>query len=184
MLSDEWDSIPLRLIEQTWRIPTVHKLDHGKWGYPMLVFTEVTEQDDIFLFEVFESTRMEEFIPMNMPEEQLDMLMHMQFRAQQMSYRSQYPSACHRMIQIDDRPAGYIITDHQGEGIRLIFIALLPHFRNQGYGTAILEQLQQNAPFITLQVAEHNRARQLYRKLGFTEQAESPPYVTMQWQRQ
>jgi len=26
-------------------------------GYPMLVFTEVTEQDTVFVFEVFKSTR-------------------------------------------------------------------------------------------------------------------------------
>ncbi len=152
-------------------------------GYPMLVFTEVTEQDHVFLFEVFKSTRMEEFIPMGMPEEQLNMLIHMQFRAQQMSYQSQYPTARHQIVEINDRQAGYIITDHQGEHIRLIFIALLPHFRNQGNGTSILEQLQQNALRITLQVAEQNPARQLYHKLGFTEQVASPPYVTMQWQR-
>lgn len=150
----------------------------------MLVFTDVTEQDAVFLFEVFKDTRMEEFIPMNMPEEQLDILMHMQFRAQQMSYQSQYPSASHQIIEIHHRQAGYIITDRQDDQVRLVFIALLPDFRNQGYGTSILAQLQQTASFIKLQVAEHNPARQLYKKLGFIEQGQSPPYVAMQWQRQ
>jgi len=150
----------------------------------MLVFTEVTEQDEVFLFKVFKSARIEEFIQMNMPEEQLDMLMLMQFRAQQMSYRSQYPSATHHIIEIAHRQAGYIIIDEQGDEIRLVFIALLPDFRNQGYGTSILEQLQQNASLIKLQVIEQNPARQLYHKLGFTEQLQSSPYVMMQWKRQ
>ncbi len=149
----------------------------------MLVFTEVTEQDTIFVLDVFKSTRMEQFIPMNMPEEQLDMLIHMQFRAQQMSYQSQYPSANHQIIEIEGRQAGYLITDRQEDGVRLIFVALLPDFRNQGYGTSILQQLQETASCIRLQVAENNPARELYRKLGFTEQAESPPYIVMQWQR-
>lgn len=153
-------------------------------GYSMLVFTEVTEQDIVFVFEVFKSTRMEEFISMNMPEEQLEMLMHMQFRAQQMSYQNQYPSASHQMIEINGRKAGYIIIDRQDDRVRLIFIALLPNFRNQGYGASILQQLKETTFFIMLQVAENNPARKLYRKLGFTEQAESPPYITMQWQRQ
>ncbi|WDF50050.1 GNAT family N-acetyltransferase [Paenibacillus sp. KACC 21273] len=149
----------------------------------MLVFTEVTEQDTVFVFEVFKSTRVEEFIMMNMPEEQLEMLMHMQFRAQQMSYQNQYPSASHQIIEINDRKAGYIITDRHDDRIRLIFIALLLDFRNQGYGTSILQQLKETTSFIMLQVAENNPARQLYYKLGFTEQEESPPYITMQWQR-
>ncbi len=160
-----------------------NKPDHGKWGNHMLVFTEATQQDEVFLFEVFKSTKMEEFIPMNMPEEQLEMLLHMQFRAQQMSYRSHYPSAHHGIITIDGQQAGYIITYQLGDEIRLVFIALLPDFRNQGHGTSILEQLKHKATVISLQVAEHNPARQLYRKLGFTEQSQATPYVIMQWQR-
>ncbi|MEW4371318.1 GNAT family N-acetyltransferase [Paenibacillus kandeliae] len=150
----------------------------------MLIFTEATQQNEVFLFEVFKSTKMEQFIPMNMPEEQLEVLMHMQFRAQQMSYRSHYPSAHHELIMIQDQQAGYIITDQHGDEIRLVFIALLPHFRNQGYGTSILEQLQNKAGVISLQVDEHNPARYLYRKLGFIEQSLASPYVWMQWQRQ
>lgn len=150
----------------------------------MLVLTEATEQDEVFLFEVYRSTKQDEFLPMNMQQEQLDMLMHMQFRAQQMSYRSHYPSANHQIIHIGDVQAGYIITAQQNDEIRLIFIALLPEFRNQGYGTSVIEQLQERVSVIFLQVTENNPARQLYRKLGFIEQTQASPYVMMQWQRQ
>ncbi len=149
----------------------------------MLNLTEANSKDEPFWFEVYRSTRIDEFTLMNVAEEQLHLLMHMQFRAQQMSYQSQYPSACHRIIQVGSRQAGYMITYHEGEQVRLVFIALLPEFRNQGHGTVLLNQLQQTAHTVSLQVAEHNPARQWYHRQGFTERAYAPPYVTMQWQR-
>ncbi|WP_322907882.1 GNAT family N-acetyltransferase [Paenibacillus campi] len=149
----------------------------------MLNLTEATPNDEPFLFAVYRSTKIDEFLLMNVAEEQLHMLMHMQFRAQQLSYRSQYPSACHRIIQIGNKQAGYMITYYENEQVRLVFIALLPEFRNQGYGTLVLNQLQQTAHTVSLQVAQHNPARQWYHRQGFTECAYAPPYVTMQWQR-
>lgn len=150
----------------------------------MLALSEISQPDDALWFGVFKSMKAEELMLTNMPEEQWDMLMRIQFRAQQLSYRSRYPSADHRIIRIDDEEAGYLITDRQEDTVSLVFIALLTRFRNQGYGTSVLDRLQETASIIRLQVAEHSHARRWYRKLGFMEQAHSPPYVAMQWHRQ
>lgn len=138
----------------------------------------VESSDDPFLFQIFCSSRPElAFLP--------EPLLQMQFRAQAMSYKSQYPGAEHRLILMEGRPSGRILVDRSGERLHLVDIALLPEARGRGIGTALLHALQAEAGVaglpVRLSVYEANPARRLYERLGFRVTGNQPPYLMMEW---
>ncbi len=70
--------------------------------------------------------------------------------------------------------AGYVGAYNLIDEFSIINIATVPHIRNKGIATALIEKLQAeaislNVPKITLEVRESNHpARSLYEKAGFT----------------
>lgn len=152
----------------------------------MFTLLEVHD-DDEFLYQVYASTRTDEFAGLGWPETQLRALLNMQFKAQKRSYDLDYPGNEQRIITAAGVKAGYIITSRSGNVLSLIFIALLPQFRNQGIGTAIIHKLQSDSietgQLIRLHVLDNSPARALYSRLGFVEVGFKPPYVAMEWSR-
>jgi ribosomal protein S18 acetylase RimI-like enzyme len=71
------------------------------------------------------------------------------------------------------------------EEIRLMDIALLPAYRNQGIGTRLMHDLLEEAEtshhFIGLHVEQFNRAYQLYQRLGFRDVEMRGIYMYMTW---
>lgn len=71
-----------------------------------------------------------------------------------------------RLLSADDQGFAYIDEETPELGI-----ALLPQFRGQGIGTALLERLLEAAnalyPAISLSVSPNNPAMRLYERLGF-----------------
>lgn len=108
----------------------------------------------------------------------------MQFSARQRSYEASFPGAAHRIILIEDAPAGAMIVFRNSEEIRLVDISLLPERCNQGVGSRLIadlmgESVQSGLP-LRLSVLWGNRAARLYERLGFAKSGEDGMYAQME----
>ena len=152
----------------------------------MLHVVDVLAKDELFLYELYATTRIDEFVMLALNEQQLHSLLHMQYEAQKRSYQIKFPQARHEIIYYEDVRIGRMMTAIQRESIHLIDISLLPDFRGKGYGTKLLKRLQSNAAdqklSVTLQVLEGNPAQRLYERCGFNVTANRLPYIAMKWE--
>lgn len=144
-----------------------------------------TAEDESFLLAVYASTRAEEMALVAWNAVQQDSFVRMQFSAQRASYAAQFPNAEHSIIVEDERDIGRMMVDRSGGKILLIDVALLPQFRGAGIGSALLQQLLDEASRIhqpiLLHVDKSNRALRLYQRLGFAIAGENDIYVEMIW---
>lgn len=138
-----------------------------------------TPEDEPFLRRLFASTR-EDLASLGLPQ-----LIEMQYRAQRIQYESAYPNAQRFVVLVDGQVAGSYVTDFSGSEHRFVDIALLPEFRGSGIGSSLLRaacaQAAAEAKSLVLHVAADNRARGLYRRLGFVEEPTDQMYVRMTW---
>ena len=81
-----------------------------------------------------------------------------------------------------------IYVDRTEDEIRVIDISLLPEFRNQGIGSALLQgvlgEAAESNRAVHLSVVEGNPARRLYQRLGFVQIGESGFYHSLEWRPQ
>lgn len=155
------------------------------WHYSMrLILRSVAPSDEAFLFEVYASTRKEELDAWGWDDTQRKAFLEMQFRAQHMSYRAQFPNADHQIILKGDRPIGRIMVTRTDNEFRLVDIALLSESRGSGIGTqlvkAIIDEASQAGKPLRLQVLRTNPAARLYERLGFTVVGDDGLYVQME----
>jgi len=142
-----------------------------------------TEADEDFLFELFASTRRDEFKVLLADEAQLEALVKMQFNLQRRQYEAGYPEADHKIILRDGQPIGRLFVDESDREFTLVDIALLPEHRNSGIGTYLIQQLLSRAANkekpVRLHVVKSNPARRLYERLGFSLASEDGVYLEM-----
>ncbi|MGE7113764.1 GNAT family N-acetyltransferase [Lysinibacillus sp. NPDC047702] len=152
----------------------------------MLQTRNVASKDDTFLFELYVTTRKDEFSMLTLDEQQLHALLHMQYEAQKRSYQHNFPQAKHEIIYHEGLQIGRVMTEIKSGNIHLIDISLLPDFRGKGYGTKVLKQLQSSAAnqkmSVTLHVLQGNPARHLYERCGFYVTGETAPYIAMRFE--
>ncbi|HEV2961748.1 MAG TPA: N-acetyltransferase [Candidatus Angelobacter sp.] len=137
-----------------------------------------------FLFQLYASTRQQEFAGLGWPPAQLDVFLRMQFNHQQRWYETAYPDAEHRIILRDGEPIGRILVNHTSEFHLLVDIALLPEHQNRGIGGKYLHELIQQSEKtglpVRLQVLKTNPAQRLYERLGFVKTGEDELYLQME----
>ncbi|MDR6805428.1 GNAT superfamily N-acetyltransferase [Dyadobacter sp. BE34] len=111
-----------------------------------------------------------------------------QFRAQHEYYQKNYIGADFWVIEKNNKTIGrlYFQEDHQGQGMRIIDISILPEYRNQGIGRGIFEDLLGKAAALdrplTIHVESFNPAKNLYTRLGFRTISETNGiYHLMEW---
>lgn len=147
----------------------------------------VPETDDSFLFEVYAGTRLDEMALWGWSAEEQSAFLRMQYLCQKESYRLQYPGLVSQIIMAGEDRAGRILTAPKEAEMTLVDIALLPRFRGQGVGTAVLRDLQREAAAanlsIRLCVSDGNPAGRLYERLGFQSIEQKEPYTVMKWQQ-
>jgi len=135
-------------------------------------FRTAGPKDDCFLYELYASIRQEEVASWGWPLEQQKSFIHMQWLAQRSSYKAQVPNAKQTIVILDQNPIGQFIVDYTPVHLHLIDISILPLFRNQGIGTSLLQNLQQESTQlrkpIILNVMKGNPASRLYERLGFS----------------
>jgi GNAT superfamily N-acetyltransferase len=127
--------------------------------------------DDAFLFRLFCSAHEQTFASLDMPEEQIDDLLRMQFTAQQSRYRGKYPDAHFDLVLKDEVAIGTLYAMRGPEEFVLIDIALLPEQRNAGNGAQLVAALIQQANTagkpLQAHVLKDNPAWHLWQRLGF-----------------
>lgn len=151
----------------------------------MCVRPVVVGVDDSGLLEVFAAVRGPELALSGIDAAQLSGLLRMQLELQQRAYVARYPDAMHGIVEVDGVIGGQLRVARGADEIVLIDIALLPSFQGQGLGTRLISELIEEATRagvpLRLCVRPDNRARGLYRRLGFQEVAQTPTQIDMSW---
>lgn len=134
-------------------------------------FRSVTPKDAPFLREVYASTRQQEMSATGWSDEQIQAFITWQFTLQHKSYQENFPKARFMIIRYKGRDIGRLYRVNMGDEIRIIDIALLPAFRNQGIGTKmitdIIHEAAASGQAIRIHVEKTNPALSLYGRLGF-----------------
>jgi ribosomal protein S18 acetylase RimI-like enzyme len=145
----------------------------------------IRPDDRAFLYTVYAATRADEMALFGWDDAQKQTFLSMQFNAQHQYYFSQFPHASFAILELNNEGIGRLYIDRQQHKIHLMDIALLPEFRGQGIGGALLRQLIDEAAStrkcVSIQVAHHNPAMRLYQRLGFVEVGDGGMYRQMEW---
>jgi ribosomal protein S18 acetylase RimI-like enzyme len=142
-------------------------------------------EDEIFLYQVYASTRATEMALVDWTPEQKETFLQMQSTAQLQYYRLTYPQAQYQIIARENTSIGRMIVDRSENPVLLMDIALLPEYQNNGLGTALIRDLMAEAARknwgLRLHVETFNPAMRLYHRLGFVKTSEVGVYYEMTW---
>jgi len=148
-----------------------------------LIRRPITPEDMDLLETIYASTRELEMAIVPWSNEEKAAFLHMQFEAQHRHYQMFFPSAQYLLLFDGDVPVGRIYLDRRGREMHVMDIAILPPFRNQGLGTALIREVMDNAfadgMSVGLHVENFNPARRLYDRLGFLPVGEDGVYIRM-----
>lgn len=155
-------------------------------SHPAARLREAVDADDAELLKLFAASRVDLLAAISqLDESQRESFMRIQFEARRNQYRRQYPQAHWEVIVTGDKIIGQIVVALVGDEFRLVDLALLPAFRNRGIGSAVLQDLLDEAAgagrSVSLHVLRDNPALHLYRRLGFVVTGEDDVYRHMQW---
>jgi ribosomal protein S18 acetylase RimI-like enzyme len=136
-----------------------------------LTFRPITVADADFLYEVYASTRKEELAPLDWSEAQKAHFLRMQFEAQHQYYQQEFGDATFEVLLWRGQPIGRLYVLRRTDEIRIIDIAILPAWRQQGIGGALLRDIlaegQATGVPVRIHVEKQNPALRLYERLGF-----------------
>ena len=146
----------------------------------------VSSNDDDFLTKVYACTRAPELEGLPWDESQRDSFLRMQFTAQQQDYKRRFPDGDHQLLLVDDERAGRVYLARSEKEIRILDIALLPEFRNQGIGTRLIKGLVDEATRtqrpVRVYVEQYNPAMRLFERLGFARAEDIGSHFLFEWQ--
>jgi ribosomal protein S18 acetylase RimI-like enzyme len=148
-------------------------------------FRPIAENDLPFLLQVYASTRTEEMAMVPWADEEKQQFLAMQFQAQHTHYMQHYPEAKFDIIVWRDNRVGRLYIGEWATEVRIIDIALLPEYRNQGLGSFLLNGLMEHATgeqkTLSIHVEQNNPAMRLYKRLGFQKINSHGVYDLMEW---
>jgi len=131
------------------------------------------KDDDEFLLRVFCADRAPEFAPLGLSAPQLGELLRSQFDSRERQYRERFPTADFDLILHNAHPVGNCFAQRGPDEFVLIDITLLPEHRNQGIGTALVNDLIEAARAVRKPLHAHvlqgSPAWHLWQRLGFCE---------------
>ena len=141
--------------------------------------------DTEFLFRVYASTRLEELALTGWDHAQTEAFLRMQFAVQDRHYKLYYPDAQYSVIEASGTDAGRFYVHRRDDEIRVMDIAILPHFQRRGLGgalmRAVLQEGERSGRIVSIHVERNNPALQLYQRLGFTHVEDFGIYKLMHW---
>ena len=148
---------------------------------PTLTLRDVTPADDSFLFRVYADSRREELDRVAWTDEERHAFLASQFAAQYRYYREHYDGATYYVVLADGQPVGRLFVARSPEEIRIMDIAVLTERRGLGIGTRLLRTICDEGDSVGARIGIHvekqNRARGLYRRLGFEERENRGVYL-------
>jgi hypothetical protein len=112
---------------------------------PAIALRPATQADLPFLERVYASTRHEELASTGWSSEQKAAFLKMQFELQHPYYRSHFPDCCFDIVRASGSDIGRRYVNWADDSLNIIDLALLPEWCGRGIGTAMLEQLQNEA---------------------------------------
>lgn len=143
----------------------------------------VMPDDKDFLRDLYFSTR-DDLNLLPLEEAQKQALIAMQYSAQKQQYAVLYPDAGHDLILSGEVPVGRLLVNREPDKIYLVDIALLPEHRGTGIGTAVMNDLVEEADnsgaVLSLHVMKTNPAARLYNRMGLAVTADDGLYFEMQ----
>jgi ribosomal protein S18 acetylase RimI-like enzyme len=150
-----------------------------------LTFRPIQAEDEPFLFTLYSSTREEELAQTGWSDAEKETFLRQQFKAQHTHYMQHFSAAKFDIIYLDTISIGRLYIDRRVDEIRLIDIAILPEYRNKGFGSVLIKNIlteaeHKNLP-VRIHVEQFNPAIRLYRRLGFKELNNSGIYLLMEW---
>ena len=145
----------------------------------------VEPADEEFLLRVYAASRADEMALVPWDEEQKLAFMRSQFMAQSAQYGERFPDAEYSIILYRERPAGRLWIGRTPEQIRLLDIAILPEFQNQGIGAALLKRLvaeseQRGLPLRHMVFNLNAAALRFYHRFGFSQIDDVGAYIHME----
>jgi ribosomal protein S18 acetylase RimI-like enzyme len=136
-----------------------------------LTFRRMIDADLPFLARLYASTRADELAPVPWSTEQKAAFLDMQFRAQHQHYGQYFADADRLVILRASEPVGRLYVEDRNDDLHIIDIAFLAQHRGRGLGTALMQDLLDeaagNAKAVTIHVEKNNPAMRLYLRLGF-----------------
>jgi ribosomal protein S18 acetylase RimI-like enzyme len=150
-----------------------------------LTFRRAVDADQPFLARVYASTRAAELAVIPWTEQQKAAFLDMQFRAQHLDYRKNYPKADWLVTTYAGEDVGRLYIDRLPSQHSIIDITFLPDYRGKGLGAALLRDLMDEAAAsgkaVSIYVEKLNPAMHLYRRLGFQTSEDKGVYDLMLW---
>jgi len=146
----------------------------------------VTAEDELFLYNLYKLSRLEEFAIAQLTEMQFENLMRMQYAARKMSYEGNYPESKHDIVVVDGVDAGQIWVNRDDAQLRVIDISIAGAFQNQGIGAALMRDLIAQAREAALplrcSVATNNPGSlRFHQRLGFRITSADEMYYQMEF---
>lgn len=152
---------------------------------PDLALRPVAEEDRPFLLDLYAGTREQELSVTDWTPEQKFAFCAMQYHAQDVYYRENYPGAELSIILAAGERAGRLYIHRRPKEIRLMDIAVAASHRGRGIGTELLGRLIEEATSVclplTIHVEQMNPALRLYERLGFKRVGENSVYFLMEY---
>ena len=150
-----------------------------------VTFRPVVPDDEVFLLELYATTRADEMAMVPWTDEQREVFVKMQFTAQQDHYREAYPNASREIILSQGRPVGHRYVARLEKEIRIVDITVAPAERNCGIGTFSLGELLKEAKridkVVRIFVENYNPSLRLFERLGFRQAEEHGIHLLMEW---
>jgi ribosomal protein S18 acetylase RimI-like enzyme len=145
----------------------------------------VEPADEDFLLQVYAASRADELALVPWDEEQKRAFVRQQFEAQYAQYHERFPDAEYSIILYRERPVGRFWIGRTPEQIRLLDIAILPEFQNQGIGAVLLKTLlaeseAKNLPLRHMVFKLNTAALRFYARFGFSPIEDVGAYIHME----
>ncbi len=145
-----------------------------------------TDADAGFLFALFRSHILTELAGLPVDDPTRERLAEMQFQAQTMTYRTNFPDARFDIVERQGIPIGRIVIDPGGETGCIVDFALMPDSRGQGLGSAVMiAALGLLAPLgrpVRSKVLIRNEpSLRMCLRAGFVRIEEMPPFLQLEW---
>ena len=138
-----------------------------------------------FLCALYRSTREEEMAQVPWSDAEKQQFITMQFEAQHAHYQTHYPEADWLVVERGGQPVGRLYLERWPSEHRIIDIALIPAARGQGFGSAILRDVMDEAAAaekgVGIHVEKTNPAMRLYQRLGFEVVEDKGVYDLLLW---
>ena len=136
---------------------------------PSVRLRPATDGDVALLAELFRASR-PELAQLPLPEDQVDAMVALQWRAQRSGHRSSIPDAADWVMEVDGAPVGRVLVD-PGPPVTIVDLAVLPPHRGAGVAAAALRVVLADADAdrvpVRLRVRWDSPAQRLYARLGF-----------------